>query len=93
MEFYKWGLEVPSKFSFSVSISGGLELFVFINNYFIIHFLGFDHHKELFHRSRDSSDLVQCYTTYITKQLSKFSEEFEATHIGAVIIEPGKKGQ
>lgn len=67
-------------------------MFIF-NNYFILHFLGFDHHKELFHSSRDSSDLFQCYTTYITKQLSQFSEEFEATHIGAVIIEPGKKGQ
>ncbi|KAF5183987.1 Adenosylmethionine-8-amino-7-oxononanoate aminotransferase [Thalictrum thalictroides] len=47
----------------------------------------FSSQSELFSESRESSDLAQSYSTYISQQLLLFSES-EFSHLGALIIEP-----
>lgn len=63
----------------------------FHSSFFIILFhAGFSSRDELFSWRRDSSAVAGCYSAYISNQLLKFSELSHSTHIGALILEPGK---
>ncbi|XP_077238285.1 adenosylmethionine-8-amino-7-oxononanoate transaminase [Tasmannia lanceolata] len=47
---------------------------------------------KLFYGRRDSSDLAETYSAYISKQLFLYSEPKESAHIAALIIEPVVQG-
>ena len=71
-------------------LHGYLVSSVFFNNNFYFTHAGFSSRDELFSRIRDSSAVAGSYATYISNQLLQFSELGHSTHIGALIIEPGK---
>ncbi|CAL1358443.1 unnamed protein product [Linum trigynum] len=47
---------------------------------------------EIFHKSRDKSDLAQAYLSYISEQLVSFSDKEPSVQIGALIVEPVIQG-
>ncbi|EYU42431.1 hypothetical protein MIMGU_mgv1a0184291mg, partial [Erythranthe guttata] len=53
--------------------------------------LSFCSRDEVFKRSRDGSALADLYTSFILQELQLLSDTNEISHVGALIIEPGKK--
>ena len=54
-------------------------------------FTAFQSRGEFFSKSRDGSSLAGSYSSFISQQLSAYSGLRGFGHIGALIIEPGKK--
>ncbi|KAG8651802.1 hypothetical protein MANES_06G023800v8 [Manihot esculenta] len=54
--------------------------------------MAFSSRDDIFHKSRDKSDLYGIYSSYISQQLSPYSRSNRTIHIGALIIEPVIQG-
>ncbi|GFQ01905.1 bifunctional dethiobiotin synthetase/7 8-diamino-pelargonic acid aminotransferase mitochondrial [Phtheirospermum japonicum] len=70
-----WEVSLPEKIQFEKSGHGCLS---------------FSSRDEIFKRSRDSSVLASLYTSSILQELQLLSDSAGLSHIGALIIEPGK---
>jgi len=68
----------------------GICFFYFYYNDLYLSLAGFSSCDELFSQTRDSSAIAGSYAYDILNQLLQFSELGHSTHIGALIIEPGK---
>lgn len=54
-------------------------------------FTAFQSRGDIFSNDRDGSSLAGIYSSFISQQLSAYSGLTGFGHIGALIIEPGKK--
>ncbi|KAK6159136.1 hypothetical protein DH2020_006450 [Rehmannia glutinosa] len=70
-----WEVRLPEKMQFEKSGDGCLS---------------FSSRDEIFEMSRDSSGLADLYTSFILQELMLLSDSNGLSHIGALIIEPGK---
>lgn len=54
-------------------------------------FVAFCSRDDFFKRNRDSTGLASLYTSFILQELQLLSDVNGLSHIGALILEPGKK--